>query len=233
MATLKFAWDDGGRSKAFPDWPHGVGDCVIRGIAIYTGIPYKEVYEYMAPRQIAKWADINRERRAHGGRARHKIRDLSRGADYGVGKEIHGPYLMEHGCKIAWRAEKGQRGVTAQEAFNMFGDCLLRSKGSHGNHVVAIKGGKLRDTWNGLSNRGTRWDPTVRYTEIWVWEDHPMFTTGHAIQDIDGNYEDQPVPDHAKPWEDSEKHRQAAMTEKAKNLLLSKLSPEARAMFNA
>ena len=42
MATLKFKYNDGGRSQYFR--ATGVGDCVVRATAIATGRDYKEIY---------------------------------------------------------------------------------------------------------------------------------------------------------------------------------------------
>lgn len=61
---MKFKENDGGRSRYFA--ANGVGDCVIRSIAIVTGKDYKEVYDEASkvigytPRNGVKHRDTKR-----------------------------------------------------------------------------------------------------------------------------------------------------------------------------
>lgn len=52
---MKWVYNDGGRSNYFK--ANGVGDCVVRAIAIASGHDYKEVYDYIF--KIAKRSPRN------------------------------------------------------------------------------------------------------------------------------------------------------------------------------
>ena len=198
MTTLEFAYDDGGRKVAFPNWPYPKGGCVSRAVAIFTGIPYAEVYDAMAEGQIRmsmKYAD---HMQSSGRRIRrHKSLTSDRPADFGVSRNVWAPYLKQHGCVSVWKAAPGQRGITAQDAFTTYGDCFLKSHGANNNHVVAIKNGKLRDTGVGRAIGHSR--PT-RYSEVWVSADHvdnrEVYPAMHRY--IDTSYEDRPVPQNVR-----------------------------------
>ena len=195
---MDFAWDDGGRRDAFPDWPKSVGDCVYRGIAIYTGIPYAEVYEV-----------LNRAQRAYNERRKSRSRKYGfalregRHADGGTNPEVYEPYLRHHGIVRVWKAAHGEHGLTVEEAFHMFGDCLLRSQGANGNHVAAIKGGKFRDTQDGTAGEWARgrngvYERQVRYCEVWVRkdlvpEDQRLYHRPNVTREV-ADYPDRPVP---------------------------------------
>ena len=194
---MEFAWDDGGRREAFPDWPKRAGDCVSRGISIYTGLPYAEVYKILNRAQTA----FN-ERRAHRSRKYGFALREGRHADGGTNPAVYEPFLRHHGMVRVWKAAHGEHGLTADEAFSLFGDCLLRSQGANGFHVVAIKGGKLRDTWDSSRRldlgRSGRYERNTRYCEAWVREDlvpedQRLYQRPKVIREV-AECEDRPVP---------------------------------------
>ena len=149
---LSYVFDDGGRSRDFPAWKRSCGDCVTRAIAIFTSLPYRDVYMAMADGT-----------RSEGYK---RVAGIDQAADYGVIPEVYVPFLHAHGIREVWRTRFHGKGVTASEAYSLVGDCLLESHGHNRDHLVAIKDGALRDTWNGL-------DKSFRYSRIYLADDHP------------------------------------------------------------
>ena len=200
MNALMYAWDDGGRRETYPDWPASVGDCAIRGMAIYTGRPYGDVYRECNDSSRNRLDDrVSRApHRRIGRRDSARIR-TGRYCDNGTMNPVWKGYLMRHGVICVWMATPGRRGLTAEDAFAMFGDCILLSHGGNGSHLVAIKGGKLRDTWNGLvgkwTSRGTR--KVLRYSQVWIREDL-INESARVTRHVDTDYEDRPVPETVK-----------------------------------
>ena len=195
---MEFAWDDGGRREAYPDWPADAGDCVSRGISIYTGIPYTEVSEILGR------ANTNYKARKGIVRRKYKLAlAAGREADGGIAPDVSRPFMVNRGLHCVWEAGHGEHGLTSDEAFRMFGDCILCSKGANGCHMVAIKGGKLRDTWDGTRGewsigRNGRYERKVRYCEVWVRKDlipegQISYHRPKVIREVTG-YEDRPVP---------------------------------------
>ena len=189
MTELDFAWDDGGRREAFPDWPAKAGDCVVRAIAIMTGVSYEEAYKCMGKGQKLLERDRVSRTRSAGYRVRsRKCLTTGRPADHGVNRTVYGPYLQSLGY-ASIEMPAGRRGWTARDAFRIFGDCILRSKGTHGRHCVAIKNGKLRDTWNGLAG-----DRKIRYCTVWVPRSRIDAQSGTVQRHVDPDYKDRAVP---------------------------------------
>ena len=226
MSTLTWRFDDGGRYEAFPTWPQKVGDCVPRALAIYTGVPYAKVYRAMAE----KMRGMANVRSGWSGRRTHKHCATERACDKGTTDDAYAPFMHKHGIRCIWQAGHGKRGMTAQQAFEAFGDCILHSHGANGHHFACIKGGKLRDTWNGL-RRGAHTRGPARYSRIYVWADHPAFRIGEHCQDIDGNYEDRPIPPTANYNPQGEIDREKAINRKAIDAMLAKLPPAAREQY--
>ena len=197
---MEFAWDDGGRRETYPDWPVTGGDCVVRAIATYTGIAFKECYEILARGQ----AQINANRVQI--KRKYKVA-LSEGrdGDGGIATTVYRPFLKIRGLHQVWKAGHGEHGLTAEDAFRMFGDCILVAKGANGSHMTCIRGGKLRDTFDPSTRewsigRNGMYERKTRFYEVWVWrklvdEDDLFWDAGRprVTREVT-EYEDRPVP---------------------------------------
>ena len=65
----KFNYNDGGRANA--GYKGNTGDCVCRSIAIVTGLPYQQVYDYLAQgnftQRLSKRQKVKRSKSASNG----------------------------------------------------------------------------------------------------------------------------------------------------------------------
>lgn len=77
---MKWTYNDGGRAAA--GYKGDAGDCVVRAIAIATGLPYQKVYEDL-------WKGSERLHKRHRGSPRN-----------GVYKRVFRPYLEALGWKF-------------------------------------------------------------------------------------------------------------------------------------
>lgn len=121
-----WVYDDGGRADA--GFRGDARDCVVRAIAIATGLPYREVYDEVNERA--------RGERSRAGRRRSSSRS-------GVHRRTYEPYLLSlgwtwtptmavgTGCRVHLRADElpGGRLVVAVS-----------------RHLVAVVDGVVRDT---------------------------------------------------------------------------------------
>ena len=117
--------NDGGRKAA--GHKGSVRDCVIRGLAIGTGIPYQQVWDY-----------FNGEC------------EPDQSPDDGNSNIIVLPYLERMGWMIEpWREEYGEYGETVAEVARAEGRlaiiCCSRLDLSH---LTVVADGKIHDTWN-------------------------------------------------------------------------------------
>lgn len=125
MENLDFKYNDGGRSIYFKG--KNVGDCVVRAVAIATGIDYKEVYDTVS--KIAGKTPRN-----------------------GVAKEVTNKLLQEYGwtwvptmlvgqgCKVHLRKDELPQGTI-----------ICRTS----KHLTTVIDGVINDTFD-CSRGGTR-----------------------------------------------------------------------------
>lgn len=137
-----WTYDDGGRADA--GFRGDAGDCVVRAIAIATGLPYLEVYGVLGVH-----AREHKDRRLRLGRGRVQ-RDTS--PRNGVVKRVYEDYLARlgwswtptmrigSGCKVHLRASELPPGRLI----------VAVSK-----HLVAVVNGMVRDTYD-CTRLGTR-----------------------------------------------------------------------------
>lgn len=83
---MKFVYDDGGRAKA--GYQGSAGDCVVRSIAIATGLPYQKVYD-----------DLNELCKPHNDKRKKKGKKGMSSAREGVARPIYEKYLLNLGWK--------------------------------------------------------------------------------------------------------------------------------------
>jgi len=80
---MKFKFNDGGRAAA--GYKGTTGDCVVRSIAIASGLPYQEVYD-----------ELNRRSKIFNTKKRTKLRGKS-DSRTGVHKEVYHRYILDIG----------------------------------------------------------------------------------------------------------------------------------------
>ena len=94
-----FVFDDGGRKAA--GYKGNTGDCVVRAIAITSGLSYKEVYEELTERNrqfVSKYKDQQRKGYlTRNGRIADKLVNRGYTVRGGVYKEVYRPLLKELG----------------------------------------------------------------------------------------------------------------------------------------
>lgn len=130
-APLDHVYDDGGRAAA--GFKAATGDCVVRAIAIATGLPYAKVYGDLRSLMTGRTAGHRTPRR-------------------GVPRSIWQPYLESLGWK--WEATmsigSGTR-VHLRKGDLPSGPVIARVT----HHLVAVHGDRLFDTHD-CSRSGTR-----------------------------------------------------------------------------
>ena len=131
MTALPWVPDDGGRGGT--GRRGDAGDCVVRALAIASGVPYEEVYESMAAGEAA--------------------RGKPRSARNGVAPKVYKAWLAAHGWVWTPKMAIGS-GCTVHCAVGEVpaaGRLVLRLSG----HLVAIIDGRIHDT-SDPSRGGTR-----------------------------------------------------------------------------
>lgn len=132
---MKFKYDDGGRANA--GFKGSTGDCVVRAIAIATGLPYLKVYD-----EINELAQRERPRK---GRKRSNSRT-------GVGRKTYHRYLIALGWQWVPTMKIGQGcKVHLREDELPKGRLVVRVS----KHVLAVIDGVVHDTYED-SRDGTR-----------------------------------------------------------------------------
>ncbi len=133
---LPFIYDDGGRAGA--GYKGCTGDCVVRAIAIATGLPYIEVYDAINA--------LSRIEKPTSRRARSNART-------GVHKMTYGPYIESLGA--AWtptmKIGQGCKVHLCAGEIPSKGRLIVRLS----KHVAAVIDGELHDTYD-CSRDGTR-----------------------------------------------------------------------------
>lgn len=129
---IEYRYDDGGRAAA--GFKGHTGDCVVRAIAILTGVPYADIYRRVAAamRHGGYSASGNgyRQKPRRGLRPRMSARRIQN-----LVKTSYGLRRVNLGC--------GPR-PTYTEAWLLHGDCLVGTA----RHISAIIDETLRDTFD-------------------------------------------------------------------------------------
>jgi hypothetical protein len=145
MTALAWVEDDGGREAA--GFKGKTGDCVVRAVAIATGLPYRQVYDELF--------EMQRQRRP-----RKNERGSNRSPRDGVFKDTTKKYLAELGW--SWTPTMGIG--TGTRVHLAHGELPMgRLVVQCSKHVVAVIDGVARDTYD-PSRDGTRavygfWSP--------------------------------------------------------------------------
>ena len=149
MPNLKFQFDDGGRKAA--GYRGATGDCVIRALSINLGLDYKDTYQTLIPQQNEhvlgrrSYMGLRTQAKLTMNRAQFDI-----GQCRGVSVDVYGPVLKEHG----WFDRKIDGHLTVKQAIQQYGRTLIfRIANSSVHHLVAVKNGVVRDTWNSSKTR--------------------------------------------------------------------------------
>ena len=149
MPNLKFQFDDGGRKAA--GYEGATGDCVIRALSINLGLDYKDTYQTLIHQQNAhvlghrSYMGLRRQAKLTMSRAQFDIGKCS-----GINVNVYEPVLKEHG----WYDRKVDGHLTVKQAIERFGRTFIfRITNSSVHHLVAIKNGVVRDTWNSSKTR--------------------------------------------------------------------------------
>jgi hypothetical protein len=140
---VKVIIDDGGRGAAGRKGE--ASDCVVRAIAIATGLPYAKVYDDLMSAAKA----FGRQRR---GRVAKRIRDKGASPRNGVNDEVWKPYLEYLGWRWTPTMSIGSGcQVHLRSGELPMGRLIARVSG----HVVAVIDGQIHDTHD-CSRGGTR-----------------------------------------------------------------------------
>lgn len=140
---LSFAYNDGGRAES--GFRGDVGDCVVRAIAIATGLPYIKVYQDLKQRN-KEYAETRRTRRA-----KTLLRKGSSPRD-GNFREIYEEYLKDLGWTFTPTMGFGT-GCTVHLRKDELPSGILICRVSR--HLVTVIEGEINDTYN-PSRGGTR-----------------------------------------------------------------------------
>ena len=134
---LGYEYDDGGRQAA--GYKGSTGNCVVRAIAITTDFGYQHVYDAMA--DAMKCAGYARSGNAY---ATRKRKDGKPAKGNGLnGRQVQEMVLRHFGFEKV-KLAKGPR-PTYAEAHKAYGECIVSTT----KHMAALKGGALRDTFDG------------------------------------------------------------------------------------
>ena len=146
---IKWEYDCGGRSES--KFKGITGDCVVRAVAIATGLEYENVYEDMF-RLTKEYRDSNKnDRLAKGLRKRSELK-LGISPRHGVYREIYDPYLIGIGWKWIPKMFVGQ-GCKVHLKKEELPDAMIIARLSR--HVCAVDRGVIRDIYD-CSREGTR-----------------------------------------------------------------------------
>ncbi len=140
---LPFVFNDGGRAAA--GYLGNAGDCVVRAIAIATGLPYQQVYEDLGDAN-AGYAQTRNDKLA---KRLHAKGSSPRNGNH---RKVFHDYILSHGftwvatmqigqgCQVHLRASELPKGVLIVKV---------------SKHLSAIVNGVIQDTHN-PSRGGTR-----------------------------------------------------------------------------
>ena len=119
--NLKYEYDDGGRAAA--GYKGYAGDCVCRALTILEAGDYRANYRELAAGEAA---------------AGH-----ARSARNGISIKVYPKVFAAHGL-VKVKLPPGPK-PTYAEAHRRYGDCIVTTA----RHVACLKGGALRDTFDG------------------------------------------------------------------------------------
>lgn len=135
-------YNDGGRAEA--GYKGNARDCVVRSIAIATGIPYQKVYEDLKSANV-EYAETKRGRVA-------KSLQKSSTPRNGVYKQVYRPYLESLGFKFV-----STMGIGTGCKVHLSSEELPKGKiiARVSKHLCAVIDGVIQDTYD-CSRNGTR-----------------------------------------------------------------------------
>lgn len=132
---MKVVWDDGGRPAGFS---RNAGDCVVRAVAVVTGLPYQTVYDALEARQL-DWYSTSRSSYARRARETGGVHPPRRG----VPKAVWKAYLDELGFrKVVTKQVGSRKAVHLRDGELPMGRLLVQVS----KHLVAVVDGVVHDT---------------------------------------------------------------------------------------
>ena len=127
---IRYQYNDGGRKEA--GYKGHTGDCVARALAISTGKPYKEIYDFVG--ETMKSHGYKRSANAYySGNHRRGMRKP---------KLVQEDIIRSFGFEKV-KLPKGPR-PTYRQAYEQYGDCMVATRG----HILAIKDGAVQDIFD-------------------------------------------------------------------------------------
>lgn len=130
---LKYEYNDGGRSEHFKG---NAGDCVVRAIAIASGLPYMKVYLDLKHNN-SLYAESHRDRVAK------RIQKKGTSARDGSNKKVYRDYILSLGFEWIPTMQIGSGCyVHLNEGELPMGTIIARVS----RHLVAVVGGVMQDT---------------------------------------------------------------------------------------
>lgn len=139
----KWVYNDGGRKEA--GFKGDAGDCVVRSIAIVSGLPYQKVYDDLKFANI-QYAETKRTKVAKA------IKKQGTTARNGVYKQVYRPYLESLGFKFV-----STMGIGTGCKVHLSSEELPKGKiiARVSKHLCAVIDGVIQDTYD-CSRNGTR-----------------------------------------------------------------------------
>lgn len=129
---VAYIFNDGGRAEA--GFKGKTGDCVTRAVAIATGKPYKEVYEFLAENN-AKQRITKRSPKTSAG-----VKTARNGIN--TKRKWFKDWMVGQGYKWVAVASIGTTGILPRDVKHKH--CIAKQR----RHYVAILDGVVHDTWN-------------------------------------------------------------------------------------
>jgi len=133
---MNFNYNDGGRELA--GYKGSAGDCACRAISIVTGLPYKQVYEFI--NDTAKGERTGKRKRCISNARTGVYRDNVKRIMFKLGWAWQPTMLIGQGCKVHLRADELPTGKIL---------CNVSK------HYTAVIDGVINDTYD-CSRGGTR-----------------------------------------------------------------------------
>ena len=175
---LEYHYNDGGRAAA--GFRGKTGDCLVRAVAIATGLPYRDVYH-----------TVSSTMKKHGYRASGNVylqtQELRKPGMLRVGA-VQRLVLKDYGF-VKVSLPPGPR-PTYTQAFQQFGTCIVSTNG----HVATLMDGALQDTFDGRT-----YDyPTVagerKARSVWVQVSRRSETSQRSSSQCRMSWEENAMP---------------------------------------
>ena len=146
---MKFVYDDGGRSSA--GYKGNTGDCVVRAVAIATGIPYQEVYDALSVNSRNQRLAKQKKRMSSARDGVNVKRKWFKDYMNSLGWKWHPTMLIGQGCKV--HLKDGE---------------LPKSRliVSVSKHYTAVIDGVIHDTYDPSASRGVTIYPPSTPTHL-------------------------------------------------------------------